>query len=203
MDAIFEFLKEIVSNPSVRKTTLILTIMLSIIWFVYKTIADTKLRKNPNKSYTSFPKSTSNVSKVQHETQHENLNSTYSNKDIDMDTVIVQSLRRKRYLDKEEEGQTTSRGYNARDTYEDLRRIIDYSNEIRSFVENAKGSVDSQSISSFRVHVSNEEVEIKSMTIPPMKMSVHQAMTISNIDSLKGIIDDNRILSAFAFDAHK
>lgn len=209
METIFEFLTEIVSNPNIRKTTIILTITFSVIWFVYQTIADTSARKNDNKYRKSFigqlitGKSPDEKNKLKDNSSINTNSKITKNKDIDMDGVIIKSLRHKRYLDRHDENKRTSRGYNAKDTYEDLRRIISYSNEIRSFVKEAKGGMKSQNISSFRVQVTDDKVEIKSITIPPIKTSVSQAMTIKDVDSLKGIINDNRILSAFAYDAHK
>lgn len=211
MEAIFEFLKEIVTNPSIRKTTLIFTITLSVIWFVYQTIADTSARTNKGKYRKSLIGQlvTGKSPEVNNDQNKSGISSVESqstktaNNDIDMDVVIIKSLRNRRYLDENDESKKTSRGYNAQATYEDLRRIIAYSNEIREFVKSAKGGMESTSISSFRVYIRDNKVEIKSITIPPIKTDVQKAMTIDGIDSLKGIINDNRILSAFAFDAHK
>lgn len=211
METIFEFLKEIVTNPNIIKTTLILTIVFSIIWFVYQTIVDTSVRTNDSKYRKSFigqlitgkmPDDSTEQSATE-TTKASNQGTKTTNNDIDMDVTIIRSLRHRRYLDKKDESKLTSRGYNARDTYEDLRRIISYSNEIRKFVRSAKGSTKSQSISSFHVYVTDDKVEIKSITIPPISINTAQAMAIKDVDSLKGIINDNRILSAFAFDAQK
>lgn len=209
METVFEFLKEIVSNPSIRKTTLILTITFSVIWFVYQTIADTSARKNKNKYRKSFigqivtGKSPEGNDKPKSVSPTNSPSKKTTNNDIDMDAIIIKSLRRKRYLDKKDENKKTSRGYNAKDTYEDLRRIISYSDEIQKFVKEAKGGMKSKSISSFRVKVTGDKVEIESITIPPIKINTNQAMTIKDVDSLKGMINDNRILSAFAYDAVK
>lgn len=209
METVFEFLKEIVSNPSIRKTTLILTITFSVIWFVYQTIADTSARKNKNKYRKSFigqivtGKSPEGNDKPKSVSPTNTPSKKMTNNDIDMDAIIIKSLRRKRYLDKKDENKKTSRGYNAKDTYEDLRRIISYSDEIQKFVKEAKVGMKSKSISSFRVKVTGDKVEIESITIPPIKINTNQAMTIKDVDSLKGMINDNRILSAFAYDAVK
>lgn len=211
MEMIIEFLKEIISNPSIRRTTLTLTITFTVLWFVYQTIVDTSVRKNKNKYRKSIigqlitgksPKET-NRNQYDEVTPENKIKGGFRNNDVEMDAKIIQSLRNKRYLNKNDEFKLTSRGYKARDTYEDLRRIISYSNEIKKFVKDSEGGMKSQSISSFRVNVIGEKIEIKSLTIPPITISTKQAMSIDDIDSLKGIINDNRILSAFAFDAQK
>src|SRR5699024_10417851 len=197
VEAIFEFLKEIVTNPSIRKTTLIFTITLSVIWFVYQTIADTSARTNKDKYRKSLigqlvtgksPDVNNKQNKEGTSSVEEEAKKTKNN-DINIDVVIIKSLRNRRYLDKDDENKKTSRGYNARATYEDLRRIISYSNEIRNFVKSAEGNMESKDISSFRVYVRDNKVEIKSITIPPIKTDVQKAMKINDIDSLKGIIN--------------
>lgn len=200
METLIEFFKSIFSNSDTVKVTLMVTIFLSIAWFVYQTIADTNNSKSSNK-YANSHIGQLITGNAPNDKLRQSNNDKTSNNDIDMDVRIIRALRRHEYLSEEEEKRKTSRGYNAIETYEDLRRIISYSNEIRDFVKRA-GSLQTQRISSFSVEVVEDEVEIKSITLPPIKMTVQEALSISDIDSLKGIIDDNRILSAFAFDPH-
>ncbi|MDK7284294.1 hypothetical protein [Staphylococcus pettenkoferi] len=170
------------------------------------------MRTNDNKYRKSFlgqlvtgkfnTSQTSNNTR-NHTNIEDNIQTTTNNDDIDVDVAIVRALRHNSYLSSEDEKKETSRGYNARDTFEDLRRIISYSDEISSFVKEAQGGTMSQSISSFKVYVTDDKVEIKSLIIPPININVSEAIAIDDVDSLRGIIDDNRILSAFSFDAQK
>ncbi len=120
--------------------------------------------------------------------------------DVKVDMMIVKALRTKVYKREEFSNKNTSRGYDALATYEDLNRILKYNRDIKRFVKEAKGNLQSQNISSFRVKIIESDVIIHSLTIPPMKMTYSQAMNLNDVDSMKGIINDNRILSAFAFD---
>ncbi|WP_373194595.1 hypothetical protein, partial [Mycobacterium marinum] len=71
--------------------------------------------------------------------------------------------------------------------------IIKYKNDIKKVIKESKNKGDSERISSFRIVITDNSVIIHSLTIPNIKMSVNQALNIENIDSLKGIIDNNII----------
>lgn len=54
MTVVIEFIKELFTNPEIIKPTLIMTIVFSIIWYMYQTIADTNARKYSNKYRKSY-----------------------------------------------------------------------------------------------------------------------------------------------------
>lgn len=204
MEDIINFLKEIFSNPEINKTILILTIVCSIIWYIYQTIADTSSRANTNKFRKSFmgqivTGKVKNNDGVKYNQKDESIkNKTTDN--VNVDIQIIKNLREHKQLNNALKTKTTSRGYNAEETYKDLHRILKYKGDIKKFVNSSNIKMGSQKISTFRVELIDNEVKIYSSTIPPIIMSRAQANNISNIDSLKEIVNDNRVLSAFAFD---
>ncbi|MEZ7619402.1 hypothetical protein [Staphylococcus epidermidis] len=203
MTVVIEFIKELFTNPEIIKPTLIMTIVFSIIWYMYQTIADTNARKYSNKYRKSYigqlitgKEKNSNQTGVK-DSKKSNLS---QNTDLDVDNMIIKMLREYKRPGKNFKDLKTSRGYNAEETYKDLNNIIKYKNDIKKVIKESKNKGESERISSFRIVITDNSVIIHSMTIPNIKMSVNQALNIENIDSLKGIIDNNKILSAFAFD---
>lgn len=205
MNDVIEFFKSIFTNPQTVKLTFIMTVVLAISWYIYQTIADTNSRRNTDKFRKTYlgqlitDKSPEDNPKGKEKVINEVENKKYED-DVKVDMMIVKALRTKVYKREEFSNKNTSRGYDALATYEDLNRILKYNRDIKRFVKEAKGNLQSQNISSFRVKIIESDVIIHSLTIPPMKMTYNQAMNLNDVDSMKGIINDNRILSAFAFD---
>ncbi|HCW0036301.1 TPA: hypothetical protein PR856_002098 [Staphylococcus aureus] len=205
MNDVIEFFKSIFTNPQTVKLTFIMTVVLAISWYIYQTIADTNSRRNTDKFRKTYlgqlitGKSPEDNPKGKEKVINEVENKKYED-DVKVDMMIVKALRTKVYKREEFSNKNTSRGYDALATYEDLNRILKYNRDIKRFVKEAKGNLQSQNISSFRVKIIESDVIIHSLTIPPMKMTYNQAMNLNDVDSMKGIINDNRILSAFAFD---
>ncbi|HDC8354707.1 TPA: hypothetical protein O9M52_002585 [Staphylococcus aureus] len=205
MNDVIEFFKSIFTNPQTVKLTFIMTVVLAISWYIYQTIADTNSRRNTDKFRKTYlgqlitGKSPEDSPKGKEKVINEVENKKYED-DVKVDMMIVKALRTKVYKREELSNKNTSRGYDALATYEDLNRILKYNRDIKRFVKEAKGNLQSQNISSFRVKIIESDVIIHSLTIPPMKMTYNQAMNLNDVDSMKGIINDNRILSAFAFD---
>ncbi|MDN8674515.1 hypothetical protein Q0P22_13775 [Staphylococcus aureus] len=208
MEVLVEFIKAILTNPEVVGTTLTVTIVIALIWFVYQTIRDTNVRKRSNKYRKSFIGQliTGKSKDESQQSQNNNIRSgnsrVSSHKNTTVDNAIIKALRQRRYLDKSLEVEMTSRGYSALETFKDLRKILEYSGKIKASVESLEGNIGKDKIASFHVEVIDKSVTIYSETIPPMKMTTTQAKSISGIDDLKGIVNDNRILSAFAYDTH-
>lgn len=205
MNDVIEFFKSIFTNPQTVKLTFIMTVVLAISWYIYQTIADTNSRRNTDKFRKTYlgqlitGKSPEDNPKGKEKVINEVENKKYED-DVKVDMMIVKALRTKVYKREEFSNKNTSRGYDALATYEDLNRILKYNRDIKRFVKEAKGNLQSQNISSFRVKIIESDVIIHSLTIPPVKMTYSQAMNLNDVDSMKGIINDNRILSAFAFD---
>lgn len=205
MNDVIEFFKSIFTNPQTVKLTFIMTVVLAISWYIYQTIADTNSRRNTDKFRKTYlgqlitGKSPEDNPKGKEKVINEVENKKYED-DVKVDMMIVKALRTKVYKREEFSNKNTSRGYDALATYEDLNRILKYNRDIKRFVKEAKGNLQSQNISSFRVKIIESDVIIHSLTIPPMKMTYNQAMNLNDVDSMKGIINDNKILSAFAFD---
>ncbi|HII1196044.1 TPA: hypothetical protein ACYY05_002593 [Staphylococcus aureus] len=207
MNDVIEFFKSIFTNPQTVKLTFIMTVVLAISWYIYQTIADTNSRRNTDKFRKTYlgqlitgkSPEDSPKGKEKEKVINEVENKKYED-DVKIDMMIVKALRTKVYKREEFSNKNTSRGYDALATYEDLNRILKYNRDIKRFVKEAKGNLQSQNISSFRVKIIESDVIIHSLTIPPMKMTYSQAMNLNDVDSMKGIINDNRILSAFAFD---
>lgn len=205
MNDVIEFFKSIFTNPQTVKLTFIMTVVLAISWYIYQTIADTNSRRNTDKFRKTYlgqlitGKSPEDNPKGKEKVINEVENKKYED-DVKVDMMIVKALRTKVYKREEFSNKNTSRGYDALATYEDLNRILKYNRDIKRFVKEAKGNLQSQNISSFRVKIIESDVIIHSLTIPPMKMTYNQAMNLNDVDSMKGIINDNRILNAFAFD---
>lgn len=205
MNEVIEFFKGLFMNPQVSKVSIILTIVLGIMWYVYQTIADTNARQRSDKIRKTYigqlitgksaKKSNSNHQK---EAKPKNNIKTH-NGDEEVDSQIIHELRTYGTHIRELKNKTTSQGYDALDTYRDLYRILKHKEEMKKFLKTAKGNVQSKSISTFRIEVIDKNITIHSLTIPPITMSVDQAMSLTDIDSMRDIIDNNRILSAFAF----
>lgn len=54
LNEVIEFFKGLFMNPQVSKVSIILTIVLGIMWYVYQTIADTNARQRSDKIRKSY-----------------------------------------------------------------------------------------------------------------------------------------------------